>query len=280
MKKLFLSLLSLCLLSPSFIFCAEEKNANAELSEQAKAMGLSNEQLAKILSNPLANLIMLPFEFDWDYGGGLYDEGQQFYTKIQPVVPAHISDDFLLISRFIIPIESKSNMGYQTETGLGDISASFFLTPKADKSFQWGIGPIFLFPSATENHLGNKKWGAGPSVVMISQTEHWTLGLLASQVWSFAGDSSRPYINASYLQPFVAYHLPQAYTLLAEIEYTYDWNGKQSIFPINLMVSKVFKIGKMPISVGIGGRYYVDKPTGGPDWGVRLAITLVLPDFL
>ena len=47
--------------------------------------------------------------------------------------------------------------------------------------------------------------------------------------------------------------------------------------PFNLTVSQILKIGKQPISIQLGGRYYAEAPGGGPDWGMRLNFTLLFP---
>jgi hypothetical protein len=39
----------------------------------------------------------------------------------------------------------------------------------------------------------------------------------------------------------------------------------------------ILKIGKQPISLQIGGKYYADSPRYGRDWGVRFALTLLYP---
>jgi hypothetical protein len=55
------------------------------------------------------------------------------------------------------------------------------------------------------------------------------------------------------------------------------WNTSQWTVPLNLSVTQVFKIGKQPMSLQLGGRYYADGPSGAPDWGVRLTFTLLFP---
>jgi len=37
------------------------------------------------------------------------------------------------------------------------------------------------------------------------------------------------------------------------------------------------RLGDQPIQVGVGGRYHAEKPTGGPDWGFRVVLTLLFP---
>ncbi|MDR2901960.1 MAG: hypothetical protein LBU87_02475 [Lactobacillales bacterium] len=240
----------------------------------------SNEQIAKDLSNPVANIINVPLQLNWDYGGGPKDKGQHYYLQIQPVIPFALNADWNLISRSILYVENKHNLGYESKTGLGDIQQTLFFSPKEKfMGMLWGAGPVFLIPTATEKELGGEKWGAGPSGVLVKETEKWTLGLLASQTWSFAGEGSRDDISKLFLQPFFAYHFPKAVTATVTSEYTYDWHAHEGTIPLNFMVAKVEKIGKMPVNFSLGARYYVDKPSGGPDWGLRAMITLVFPHW-
>jgi hypothetical protein len=68
-----------------------------------------------------------------------------------------------------------------------------------------GAGPVFLYPTATDDLLGTEKWGAGPTFVVLQQRKGWTYGLLFNQIWSFAGEESRQSVNATFLQPFISY---------------------------------------------------------------------------
>lgn len=249
------------------------------LTGTAFAAEKSNEQIAKELANPLANIINMPLQLNWDYGGGPNDDGQHYYLQVQPVIPVMLNEDWMMLSRTILLFENKHNFGYEAKTGMGDTTQTFFLAkaPKQKGGFLWGVGPALLIPTATEHELGAEKWGAGPSVIFVYEAEKWTFGLLANHIWSYAGDSDRNYVNKSFLQPFIARHLPDAWTITLTSEYTYDWHEDEEIFPLNLMAAKVVRFGKMPISFSLGGRYYADKPSGGPDWGLRAMVTLVLP---
>jgi len=68
-----------------------------------------------------------------------------------------------------------------------------------------------------------------------------------------------------------------AMTFTLNTETTYDWKSKNWIVPINLTVAQLTKMGKQRVQIGIGGRYYVAKPTGDADWGLRLIFTMLFP---
>jgi hypothetical protein len=243
-------------------------------------------ELAKQLSNPVASLISVPFQANYDFDIGPTGNGSRFTLNIQPVIPIPISKDWNLIVRTIMPIISQHDVFYpalpqdRTQSGLGDITQSFFLSPKlpGPGGIIWGLGPVVLYPSATDDLLGGEKWGLGPTLVLLKQDKGWTFGVLANQIWSIAGNDNRQDISATFLQPFVNYTTKTHTTFGVDTESTYDWKDSQWTVPINATVSQILKIGKQPVSIQLGVRYYADGPSGAPDWGVRLNFTLLFPE--
>lgn len=248
---------------------------------EAVAGGDNMGDIAAKLNNPVASLISVPFQNNFDFGGGPDDDGYQYKLNLQPVIPIRLNDDWKLIARTIIPfIDQQDRTTGGSETGLGDTAASFFFSPakEAPGAPIWGVGPILLIPTATDELLGTEKWSAGPTVLWLKQQHGWTHGLLASHAWSFAGDDDRDYVSLTSLQPFLSYTTPKHTTFGGNLESTYDWNSGEWTVPVNLFVTQLVKFGDLPVSFQLGGRYYLDKPTGGPDWGLRFSVTFVIPE--
>jgi hypothetical protein len=234
--------------------------------------------LAKKLANPVADLISVPIQSNYDFGIGPGD-GTKWTTNIQPVIPIGLNDDWNVISRTILPVIDQQGItpgGATDEFGLGDTVQSFFFSPKSSDPI-WGIGPAFLIPTATDSLLGSEKWGAGPTAVVLKQDGPWTYGALANQLWSFAGDDGRDDVNATFLQPFVSYITPSKTTFTLNSETTYDWSNEQWNVPVNFIVSQLLKIGDQPVQLFAGARYYLETPDGGPEWGLRFGITFLFP---
>jgi len=233
--------------------------------------------LAKKLTNPVADLISVPIQFNFDTPYGPKD-ADRYTINIQPVIPVSISPDWNLISRTIVPLvyQEATAAVLDDEFGLSDIVQSLFLSPKQGTPI-WGVGPVLLLPTATEEILGGGKWGAGPTGVVLVQEGPWTYGVLANHIWSFAGDDDRGEVNATFLQPFLAYTFPTATTVTLNTESTYDWTEGQWTVPLNLQVSQMLKLGNQPISLGVGGRWYAESPDDGPEWGMRLTLTFLFP---
>lgn len=244
------------------------------------AFATDEAELAKQLSNPVAALISVPFQYNWDTDIGPANADRSL-LNIQPVIPFSISQDWNLISRTIAPIIDAESpiIGGEDHSGLGDILQSFFFSPKNPTANGWiyGLGPAFLFPSASEHALGQEKWGAGPTAVVLKQEKGWTYGALANHIWSFAGEDDRADVSATFLQPFLAYTTKSHTTFALNSESTYDWENEQWTVPVNAMISQLVKLGDLPVSFQLGYRYYTEAPDNGPDWGLRFTVTLLFP---
>lgn len=247
----------------------------AALSDQERAA-----ELAKKLSNPVAALISVPLQNNFDFGAGPNDDGFQYRLNIQPVVPISLNEDWNLISRTILPFICQEDViGTSSQTGLGDTVQSLFLSPQAPGpgGLIWGAGPVLLLPTATDSLLGAEQWGAGPTVVVLKQQKGWTYGALANHLWSFAGNGSRTEVNATFLQPFVAYTTKKQTTFTLNSESTYDWEREQWTAPLNLLVAQLVKVKNHPVQFQLGARYYVESPANGPEWGLRASVVFLFP---
>jgi hypothetical protein len=241
----------------------------------------SSADLAKKLSNPIASLISVPFQFNYDHGYGPAD-GDKATLNIQPVIPFSLNEDWNLISRTILPVTWQNDIAGPsgTQFGLGDTVQSFFLSPAkpTESGIIWGAGPVFLLPTATDEFLGSGKWGVGPTAVVLKQDGPWTYGALANHIWSFAGQSDRQDVSSTFLQPFVSYTTKDAWTFALNTESTYDWKSNDWSVPINFTVSKLVTLDKQPISLTAGIRYWADAPDNGPQGiGFRVAMTFLFP---
>ena len=155
-----------------------------------------------------------------------------------------------------------------------------FFSPKrpAASGLIWGAGPVLLLPTATDSKLGARKWGAGPAAVGLVMRGPWTAGMLANHMWSFAGDSARQDISNTFVQPFVAYTWPSAWTASVQSETTYNWKADTWSVPINFAVSKLAMFGRLPVSLQAGVGYWIQSPDAGAQgFRFRLQANFVLP---
>jgi hypothetical protein len=240
--------------------------------------------LAKQLANPIASLISVPFQFNLDSRIGPGDDGRRATLNIQPVIPITLNPGWNIISRTVLPVISQWDIapGAGHQIGLGDTLQSLFLSPRAPgpSGIIWGVGPAALLPTATDDLLGNGRWGMGPTAVGLRQSGPWTIGMLVNHVWSVGGGTrdGTDNVNRTFVEPFISYTTPDAWTFSLQSESTYDWANDKLTVPINVIAAKLVRIGQQRVSVFLGARYYALSPEAGPKGlGLRAGATFLFP---
>jgi len=242
-------------------------------------------ELARAVQNPIADLISLPFQNNTNFEFGPRERTQNV-LNIQPVIPIDLNEEWLLITRTILPIVSQPSLrpGQDRETGLGDTLFSAFVSP-TDRSLWiggkvlWGAGPAILLPTATDKQLGAGELGAGPSAVFLAMPGRWVVGSLFSQVWSFTGDSD---VDLFTWQYFVNYNLPRGWYLTSSPIITANWKNSSDdtwTVPFGGGVGRVFRVGSLPpINASLAAFYNVENPSNvGPDWSLRFTLQFLFP---
>ena len=271
---------TLVIMTGAFVLLAA-LSARAQQAKAAPAAPTGDAALAQQLSNPVASLVSVPFQSNWDFGVGPEDK-QRYIMNFQPVMPFSVNEDWNLIARLIVPVVSQPPLvpGGQPTSGISDFVTSFFLSPAKPGSFIWGVGPVLLIPTTSDPFLGTGRWGAGPTAVVLKQSGPFTYGGLANHLWSYGGDSTRAKVNQTFLQPFFSYGTSNGYTFTLNTEAAANWeaaSGEQWTVPVMFLASKVTRLGRRPISFTIGPGIFVAKPEGGPRWRLRAAVVLLFP---
>lgn len=239
-----------------------------------------SSDLAMQLANPVAALISVPMQFNFDGDVGPAEDGSRITLNVQPVIPIGLGDDWNLISRTIVPIVWQQDIvpGSGTQFGLGDIVQSLFLSPARPKGIVWGVGPVLLLPTGTDRFLSTGKWGAGPSALALKQTGPWTLGMLVNQIWSYAGNSERSNVSQMLVNPFINYTTPTAFSIVGVADIIRDWENDRLTVPVSLQVQQVTRVGSQLVQIGGALRYYVVSNEASPKGiAARLQITLLFP---
>jgi hypothetical protein len=272
MKKTFVFVALLILTTG--ILKAQQKTGDAGAPSQ------SAQELADKLSNPVASLISVPFQNNSDWGIGKYN-GSKNTLNFQPVIPIKLSSNLNLITRYIIPIVSQRDVIAENtqEFGLSDATISAWVSPSHPKNgLTWGFGPVLLLPIATNDYLGTKKFGVGPTALLLKQSHGNTIGFLVNQIWSVAGDKNRQDVNQLFLQPFFAHSFSSGASLGGNMEMTQSWQAGTTLIFFNPTISGVTKIGKQPIQMAIGPRIPLAGPEASkPAFGVRSVLIFVFP---
>jgi len=242
----------------------------------------SETELAKKTQNPVADLISVPFQNNFNFNLGPRD-ATQLVLNVQPVVPFHISENWNLITRTIMPIISQGSpaSGIDHVGGLGDINPSLFLSPAKPGKLIWGVGPTFTFPTASNRLLGSGKWSAGPTGVVLVMEGHWVYGALANNQWSFAG-WAKTEVNQGLVQPFVNYNFGKGWYLVSAPILTANWIARardQWTVPVGGGGGKLSRVGKvgLPVNIQLQSFYNAVTPDTGPDWQLRFQVQLLFP---
>jgi hypothetical protein len=274
----------LTLLSFSAVLAQDQSKTTDEQKPAASAASAEEAQaeaLQKAVQNPVASLISVPLQNNANLSYGSFNRTQDV-LEIEPVIPIKLSDNWNLIARIIQPLvwQPYPNQNTGGEYGLGDMNPSFFLSPAKPGKLIWGAGPAFVIPTATGTILGQGKLSLGPSVVLLTQPPHWTLGLLINNVWSVAGSGGRPPVNQMLLQYFINYNLKKHWYLQMAPIITANWratSGNIWTVPVGGGIGKIMKLGFQPINWQLefyGNAVY---PTGGSSWTFRGQIAFLFP---
>jgi len=255
---------------------------NEVATQETPAAAVNTDALRKAAQNPVASLISVPVQDNNNFGIGP-DDRTQDVLNIQPVIPARVSENWNLITRIITPIifqPTSSQPVNQGGYGFGDLNPSFFLSPAKPGKVIWGVGPTFILPTATNSVLGQGKWSIGPSVVVLAQPGKWTLGGLVNNVWSFAGQSSRPAVNQMLFQYFINYNLNKGWYITWQPTLTANWeasNGGRWVVPVGGGVGRIMRLGFQPVN--LTAQFYANAvhPPGASPWGLRLQIAFLFP---
>ncbi|HVY38069.1 MAG TPA: neuromedin U [Polyangia bacterium] len=239
--------------------------------------------LAKAVQNPIADLISVPFQNNASYNIGTNERAADT-LNIQPVIPTHLGDHVLLVSRIILPISYQPTLTSTGggSSGVGDLNPTFFFSPAKPGKLIWGAGPAFVLPTATQQAVGTGKWSVGPAAVALMQPDPWTFGVLASQVWSFAGPTDRSDVSLLTVQYFVSYNLAHAWYLTSSPILTFNWKAPSSdewLVPFGGGVGKIFKLGKLPLNGAVQAFYNVHSSdaTTLARWQARVQLTFLFP---
>jgi hypothetical protein len=237
----------------------------------------SADELAQKAANPIANMISVPFQNNTDFGLGPYDRARNV-LNIQPVVPLA---EGKIITRTVVPFAWLPDLTTESESsssGIGDIVFTAFYVPGGGETM-WGLGPVVEFPTGGASR-GSEKWSVGPSFVALKVNGPWTLGVLANNVWSVAGEADRSSVNRGLLQYFIVRQIGGGWYINSAPVNTVNWeaaSGEKWTVPLGGGGGKLLFLGRLPVNLQSQAYFNVVKPDMGPDWQLRFQAQVLLP---
>jgi hypothetical protein len=249
------------------------------------------------LANPVSDVWALFTEFDLAFSDGDVNKGD---AKIggrmifQPVLPIPLygrgEHAWKLITRPTIPVLFSQPVPTGVDTfdnpgGLGDITLPLLLAPPTG---HWilGLGPTFLFPTATDDAFGRQQWGVGPALALGYATKDWT-AVVFPQYWlGVGGWNQKGTPDASYMNMLYSffYNLPNGWQVGTNPTISYDHeasSGNKWNVPVGLTVAKTTRIGGVPVKLQLALEYsVVSQDAFGQVAQLRLNIIPVIPSLI
>lgn len=207
------------------------------------------------------------------------------------MLPVSFTQDWNLISRPVVPLLNSNSYLNQSGnlhrvTGFGDTVLVSMLSPTDRLVRNWLIpaGPIFIFPTATNTRLGQNKWQLGPAGVLGYLGEKYIVGVFPQQWWSVGGAGSNT-VSQFHCQYFASYFLRDGWSVGTAPNILVNWYAKKNsnllTFPIGLSVSKVQKIGILPVRFALQAQYMPVQPDAfDQKWNLQVIVSPVIPKLI
>jgi hypothetical protein len=279
--------LGLCVLATALPGLAAQSSfeTNAEpsgpdLSRLAGGGAVAARALANQVNDPTAPVTLFQFRDVVAPNVPGYDSPANLLQlePVFPIFPTRLTP-FEQLVKMTLPFPTTPNPGSQT--GMGDLSL-FDVATFRQSWGKWGFGPALVFPTATSSALGQGKWQAGPALAAIyTGTKNLTIGAVVQNPISFAGSSDRPAVNSLFITPTITYNLHHGWFAgYSDFEWSFDWRDSgAATIPLGAQAGKIFRLGKVPVSLSLEGAWFPVRPDSSPEWLICLEFTVILKTF-
>jgi hypothetical protein len=260
------ALVAACATFPSAARAAGDTPAARPPSDLVKA---ANAPLSDVLQLRIQNTYVPEFH---DIRG----DGNAVSLAITMPLPKYRLLPLPQLSLLTIPAGVTTPAGL---TGFGDLRFVDVAIFDPGRRVLVGVGPTFVFPTASDLRTGQGKWQAGPAAAVAFAPKRWLVGVLAQNPISFAGDRDRPDANALFLLPFVTYQLGGGWFVRSQPQMLFDWEADAQVVPIDLGVGRVFRLGRQTVSLFVEPFWNVAHEGPAPVYGITVGAAFLYPDF-
>jgi len=240
-------------------------------------------------NDPPRSDFALPIEIDFDHGA---QNGDAIISRYIPLLSFPLGTDWQLINLTLVVVADAPGgvpgrpgnpepVPGGNVFGLGDLThAVFFTPPSGSRRLVWGFGPVFGFPTATDERLGSGKWSMGPAVRFAYRPANWNLGVVVVNLSSYAGDSTRGDVNQLLVRGLIRRDLGAGWYFTYGPIITANWNqssGQRWLIPVGGGIGKSFQIGSRQFTVAVHGYYNAVKPEAAPHSVLRVSLVMPVP---
>jgi hypothetical protein len=263
----------------TFLILITAASAGAQTPAAPAGAAPDVNALAKATQNPVGDIISVPFQFNFNGGGDLEDQ-TALNVNFQPVIPFRLSDDWNVIARTIVPINTVPIPGGERSSGIGDVVLQMMATPKAAGSVIWGVGPSFSLPTATAAAMETGTWAAGFSAVVLTMPGPFVLGALVNQLWPLHDEGGDPEMDFFTFQPFVNYNFGDGWALAFAPVLSANWAADSDdrwTVPLGLGLMKTTVFNRRPMTLGIQIYNNATRPAGAAGYQIRFVLAPIFP---
>jgi len=257
----------------------------------ARAQMTPEEKLEQEFTDPITTLPQVIVRDSYtpaNYGTNV-QTNQVILRPIIPRIPPHTLLPFVQLVRptFALVTVPSSRGGTRTEFGdLPMFDLAVLPWPSRETGLLWGIGPTFVFPTATSTSAGQGAWQVGPALgAVYTKIPGLLIGGILQNPISFAYTSPkrRPQ-NTLQFQPVMALHLyGKWYLRSAEANWNMGWRRHSpTTLPLSLGIGRtLIRAGLPPASVFVTGQWttYRQFAPVTPQTTVNFGITVGFPQF-
>jgi hypothetical protein len=240
----------------------------------AAAAASGDQSLDQAANDPTASLMSLQVQNVYAGDYHVLDDETGNMLLLRAAVP-FATGELNHIARLTVPVVTDSP---SRESGLGDI-VLFDLLAFDESWGRWGIGPVLLAPTATDDSLGADKWAIGPAIGFVARAPGLLWGVFNQNLFSFAGEDDRDDVDISIIQPILNYSLPNEWSVgTSEMNVTFDWNKEDWVaLPLGFKVAKLMRFGKQPVQFSGSYEYNFADDHPSPAWSVSFTVKLLFP---
>jgi hypothetical protein len=256
-----------------------------------EARELDAAKLAEEFSDPLTTVpqIFIQDAYTPENYGTVSPTNRVIARVLVPRVPKYSLFPFVQLVRPSFSLVTVPDGRGGTRTAFGDMQLfdlAVIPWPGSASGVYLGVGPVFVFPTASDRLAGQGAWQIGPAFAAVYKgLPEWLLGCLIQAPISFAYTSRhREPVGSLLVQPIVLRHLWRGlYAKSADASWAFHWRGRSALtLPLSFGLGYVVpRENSPPINVFVSGEwmaYRHDSPIA-PQVTVRFGLTVGFPQW-